>query len=144
MSRDTTDYDGTASSTSNLSQTEHKHENEEDDDDFRPSLTATPSKNSLDINNNENNTGGSNNKILGVAYGIGMNVNNVLGSGIVTSPGIIWKAVKSPKIVLLLWIIGGIVAMSGSLSYVELGFYHRISGGETKYLQSAYRTPRDM
>ena len=83
-------------------------------------------------------------KILGTIYGIGMNVNNVLGSGIVTSPGIIWKAVKSPRIVLLLWIIGGIVAMSGSLSYTELGFYHRISGGETKYLQSAYRKPRDM
>ena len=83
-------------------------------------------------------------KILNTVYGIGMNVNKIVGSGIVTSPGIIWKAVKSPITVLLLWIIGGIVAMSGSLSYAELGFYHRISGGEMKYLQTAYPKPRDM
>jgi amino acid transporter len=83
-------------------------------------------------------------KILGVVYGIGMNVNNVIGSGIVTSPGIIWNAVKSPGIVLLLWLICGIVAMSGSLSYVELGVIHRISGGETRYLQTAYPYPEYM
>ena len=86
----------------------------------------------------------TNNKILGTIFGIGMNVNDVIGSGIVTSPGIIWKAVKSPIIVLLLWVIGGIVAMSGSLSYTELGYYHRISGGETKYLQTAYPKPKNM
>ena len=84
------------------------------------------------------------NKILGVVFGIGMNVNNVIGSGIVTTPGIIWKVIKSPGIVLLLWLIGGIINMSGSLSYVELGAFHRISGGETKYLQTAYPNPRLM
>jgi amino acid transporter len=84
------------------------------------------------------------NELLGVVYGIGMNVNNVIGSGIVTTPGIIWKAVKSPGIVLLLWMVGGIVSMSGSLSYVELGVIHKISGGETKYLQTAYPSPKNM
>ncbi|GBB92399.1 hypothetical protein RclHR1_00200032 [Rhizophagus clarus] len=83
-------------------------------------------------------------KILGVVYGIGLNVNNIIGSGIVTAPGIIWNMVKSPGIVLLLWLIGGIVTMSGSLSYVELGVIHKISGGETKYLQTAYPNPKIM
>ncbi|CAI2176695.1 6936_t:CDS:2 [Funneliformis geosporum] len=64
---------------------------------------------------------------LGVYYGIGMNVNNVLGSGIVTTPGIIWNSVKSPVIVLILWLIGGLVSMAGSLTYVELGAMHKIS-----------------
>lgn len=82
------------------------------------------------------------NKILGVAYGIGLNVNNVIGSGIVTTPGIIWNMIKSPGTVLLLWLIGGIVSMAGSLSYVELGVIHKISGGETKYLQTAYPKPK--
>ena len=77
-------------------------------------------------------------------YGIGMNVNSIIGSGIVTSPGIIWNAVKSPGIILLLWLIGGIISMSGSLSYVELGVIHRISGGETKYLETAYPYPEYM
>ena len=80
-------------------------------------------------------------RILNIIYGIGMNVNSVIGSGIVTSPGIIWNAVKSPGIVLLLWLIGGIVSMSGSLSYVELGIINKRSGGETQYLQIAYPYP---
>ncbi|CAB4419643.1 unnamed protein product [Rhizophagus irregularis] len=66
-----------------------------------------------------------NDSLLGVFYGIGMNVNNVIGSGIVTAPGIVWNAVKSPGIVLLLWLIGGIVSMAGSLTYVELGAIHK-------------------
>src|SRR5687767_8584484 len=84
------------------------------------------------------------NKLLGVFFGIGMNLNGILGSGTVTAPGSIWEAVKSPGIVLLLWLIGGIVSMAGSLSYVELGVGHKISGGETKYLQTAYPQPRLM
>ena len=72
-----------------------------------------------------------------------MNVNNIIGSGIVTTPGIIWM-IKSPGIVLLLWLMGGIIRMAGSLSYVELGVIHKISGGETKYLQTAYPEPKIM
>ncbi|RIA92142.1 amino acid/polyamine transporter I [Glomus cerebriforme] len=83
-----------------------------------------------------------NESLLGVFYGIGMNVNNVIGSGIVTAPGIVWNSVKSPVIVLLLWLIGGIISMAGSLTYVELGIIHKISGGETKYLQTAYPNPK--
>src|SRR5436305_9098582 len=96
---------------------------------------ASPSKMSFIDNQN---------KLLGVAYGIGMNVNNIMGSGIVTTPGIIWNSVKSPGMVLTLWLIGGIVSMSGSLSYVELGAIHKISGGETKYLETAYPHPKLM
>src|SRR5687767_8362565 len=103
--------------------------------DERVSLPTSPSRMSFIENQN---------KILGVFYGIGMNVNNIMGSGIVTTPGIIWNSVKSPGIVLLLWLIGGIVSMSGSLSYVELGAIHRTSGGETKYLQTAYPHPKLM
>jgi len=83
-------------------------------------------------------------KILGVIYGIGMNINNIIGSGIVTTPGSIWNSVKSPGIVLLLWLIGGIISLAGSLTYVELGVIHKISGGETKYLETAYPNPKLM
>ncbi|CAB5387440.1 unnamed protein product [Rhizophagus irregularis] len=83
-----------------------------------------------------------NNSLLGVFYGIGMNVNNMIGAGIVSTPGTVWNAVKSPGIVLSLWLIGGIISMAGSLTYVELGAIHKISGGETKYLQTAYPNPK--
>ncbi|CAB4426112.1 unnamed protein product [Rhizophagus irregularis] len=83
-----------------------------------------------------------NNSLLGVFYGIGMNVNNMIGAGIVSTPGTVWSAVKSPGIVLSLWLLGGIVSMAGSLTYVELGAIHKVSGGETKYLQTAYPNPK--
>jgi amino acid transporter len=108
------------------------------ENEARVSISASSSKMSII----EYKTNPDKNKILGVFYGIGMNVNLILGSGIVTTPGIIWNLVKSPGVVLLLWLIGGIVSMAGSLSYVELGVIHRISGGETKYLQTAYPNPK--
>ncbi|RIA92143.1 amino acid/polyamine transporter I [Glomus cerebriforme] len=83
-------------------------------------------------------------KLLGTAYGMGMNVNNIIGAGIFATPGIVWKQVKSPSIVVLLWTIGGIVSLCGSLIYSELGVIHRESGGETLYLSKAYPRPYQM
>jgi amino acid transporter len=83
-------------------------------------------------------------KILGRFHGIGININNTVGCGIVTAPGIILKAIKSPRIVLLLWLIGGIVSMAGSLTYAELGAMHEVSGGEAKYLHTAFPKPKFM
>ena len=57
---------------------------------------------------------------------------------------IIYKAIKFSGIILLLWTIGGIVSMAGSLSYVELGAFHKESGGETRYLQTAFPNPKFM
>ncbi|CAG8717539.1 1329_t:CDS:2, partial [Funneliformis caledonium] len=57
-------------------------------------------------------------KIINLAYGIGINVNSIIGSGIVTSPGIIWNSVKSPGIVLLLWFIGDSAIKPGITSAV--------------------------
>src|SRR5437764_8352515 len=105
-------------------------------DEFARPISAMSSDPSL--------RGSQDDSLLGVVFGIGMNVNNVIGSGIVTTPGIIWNKVKSPGVVILLWVIGGIVSMASSLSYVELGAYHKISGGETKYLQTAYPNPKLM
>ncbi|CAI2170000.1 8927_t:CDS:2 [Funneliformis geosporum] len=81
-------------------------------------------------------------KILGAVFGIGMNINSIIGSGIVITPGIILNSVKSPGIVLLLWFIGGIISFSGSLVYAELAVIHKINGGELKYLQDAYPNPK--
>ena len=86
-------------------------------------------------------------RILGKFFGIGMNVNHIIGSGIVTVPGIVLGLVKSPGIVFLLWAIGGFVAMLGSFSYTVLGVHQSVlsrrnrvsgSGGAVKYLQTAF------
>jgi len=40
--------------------------------------------------------------------------------------------------------LGGIISLSGSLTYVELGVIHKISRGGTKYLETAYPNPKLM
>ncbi|CAG8558037.1 2140_t:CDS:2 [Funneliformis caledonium] len=97
-------------------------------------LEVTPTNSTISRNN-------ENNRLLGVIYGIGMNVNNIIGAGIFTTPGIVWKNVKSPYIVLGLWLMGGIVSLFGSLIYTEYGAIHKDSGGETIYLATAYPKP---
>ncbi|GBC02259.1 hypothetical protein RclHR1_04530001 [Rhizophagus clarus] len=76
-------------------------------------------------NNNDNK-----NKLLGTVYGI------------FTTPGIVWKQVKSPYVVIVLWIIGGIVSLCGSLVYSEFGIIHQDSGGETIYLAKSFPRPK--
>ncbi|CAG8598640.1 11889_t:CDS:10 [Ambispora leptoticha] len=83
-------------------------------------------------------------KILGVFAGIGNNCNNMVGAGIFSSPGLVLHKVKSPGIALILWLIGGIVALCGSLSYVELGSSLSDGGGETIYLKTAFPRPRAL
>src|ERR1043166_1762160 len=76
--------------------------NESQSDEFTRPMSAMSSEPSVGVR------GPRDDSLLGVVFGIGMNVNNVIGSGIVTTPGIIWNRVKSPGIVMLLWVIGGI------------------------------------
>ncbi|CAG8588518.1 15983_t:CDS:2 [Funneliformis mosseae] len=79
-------------------------------------------------------------KIISLAYGIGINVNSIIGSGIVTAPGIIWNSVKSPGIVLLLWFIGGLVSMAVPYHMSSLAFMYIFAirpGITSAVLQSA-------
>ncbi|RGB37966.1 amino acid/polyamine transporter I [Rhizophagus diaphanus] len=83
-------------------------------------------------------------ELLGVIYGIGMNVNSIIGVGIFTTPGIILSLIKKPYVILLLWLAGGIVSLFGSLIYTEYGALHRDNGGEKIYLDKAYPSPPFM
>ncbi|CAG8656259.1 14079_t:CDS:2 [Funneliformis mosseae] len=84
------------------------------------------------------------NRLIGTLAGIGMNVNNVIGAGIFTTPGMVWKSLNSPQAAMILWAIGGIISMAGSLTYAELGAAINRSGGESAYLQIAYTRPRNF
>jgi len=67
------------------------------------------------------------NKIIGILTGICMNVNNVIGSGIFTTPGMVWKALNSPQLAMILWTVGGIISLAGSLTYAEVRIFILIS-----------------
>jgi amino acid transporter len=45
---------------------------------------------------------------------------------------------------MILWAIGGVISIAGSLTYTELGASIKQSGGEVAYLKKAYPKPKDM
>ena len=65
----------------------------------------------------------------------------VIGSGIFLSPGIVARDVGAPGLSLLVWLVCGILAVSGALCYAELGAAIPRTGGTYAFLHRAFRTP---
>ncbi len=63
---------------------------------------------------------------------------NMVGTGVFTSLGYQVMGIKSIFALLMLWIVGGIMAFCGALSYSELGAAMPRSGGEYTYLSKIY------
>ena len=70
----------------------------------------------------------------GVAYVVGL----IIGSGIFITPKTILCQTGSFGLSMIVWVIGGIVAMTGGLCYIELGLLIRKSGGELSYIKETY------
>ena len=63
---------------------------------------------------------------------------NMVGTGVFTSLGFQLLGIASPFAILMLWVIGGIAALCGALSYAELGTRLPRSGGEYNFLGEIY------
>ena len=63
---------------------------------------------------------------------------NMDGTGVFTSLGFQLLDIQHAGIILLLWLIGGIVALCGALCYAELGAALPRSGGEYSFLSRIY------
>ena len=63
---------------------------------------------------------------------------NMVGTGVFTSLGLQVANVPSGFSLLLLWAVGGLMALLGALSYAELGAMMPRSGGEYTYLSRIY------
>lgn len=72
-------------------------------------------------------------------YGLTMiAVGSCIGSGIFATPSQIVNAVPNATLVLLVWAIGGVIALTGALTFSELGGMFPKSGGVYVYLKEAY------
>lgn len=72
-------------------------------------------------------------------YGLTMiAVGSCIGSGIFVTPGQIVQAVPNALLVLLAWVLGGVLALTGALTFSELGGMFPHSGGVYAYLREAY------
>jgi APA family basic amino acid/polyamine antiporter len=62
----------------------------------------------------------------------------MVGTGIFTTPGFIIQELQNPQSLLLCWLVGGIFALCGALSYGELGAMFPRAGGEYVYLRESF------
>ncbi len=63
---------------------------------------------------------------------------NMVGTGVFTSLGFQLLDLRSGFVLLMLWVVGGIVALCGAMTYAELGAALPRSGGEYNFLARIY------
>lgn len=63
---------------------------------------------------------------------------NMIGTGVFTSLGFQVLDIQSVFVLLMLWVVGGVIALCGALTYGELGAALSRSGGEYNFLSRIY------
>ena len=63
---------------------------------------------------------------------------NMVGTGVFTSLGYQLQVLRSPFVLIMLWVVGGLAALCGAMSYAELGAALPRSGGEYNFLSRIY------
>jgi basic amino acid/polyamine antiporter, APA family len=75
---------------------------------------------------------------IGVYTASSIAIANMVGTGVFTSLGFQVLDIRSVFALLMLWVVGGIIALCGALSYGELGTALPRSGGEYHLLATIY------
>ncbi len=78
--------------------------------------------------------GGELQRRLGLPSLTSLVVANMIGVGIFTTSGLILAQVHDPRLLLALWLLGGVIALCGALSYGELAAAMPRAGGEYVFL----------
>ncbi len=77
-------------------------------------------------------------RTLGLFPAANIVVANIIGAGIFTTSGLLLAELKSPILMIFLWLAGGGIALCGAISYGELGAAMPGSGGEYLFLSRLY------
>lgn len=75
---------------------------------------------------------------VGLVTAVSVVIANMIGTGVFTSIGFQVIDIQSVFAVLLLWVLGGVMALCGALAYGEIGSAFPNSGGEYVYLSKLY------
>lgn len=65
-------------------------------------------------------------------------IGSTIGSGIFLTPSSIAHELQEPWLILALWVVGGLMAIAGALTFAELGGLMPGAGGVYVYLSEAY------
>ena len=77
-------------------------------------------------------------KQFGIMYGMSVIVGLTIGSGIFISPQVVLGYAGSPGLTLIIWSVGGLYALFGSLTSAEIGLSIPASGAVYAYLCELY------
>ncbi len=77
-------------------------------------------------------------RVLGLLDIVGILVGTVIGSGIFIVPAAVALQVKSPALMLTVWVVGGVLSFFGALAFSELGAMFPHAGGMYVYLRESY------
>ena len=75
---------------------------------------------------------------MGMLSAAALVVANMIGAGIFTTTGFQAEDLGHPGLILILWAVGGALALLGALCYAELGAMMPEAGGEYVYLRETY------
>ncbi len=77
-------------------------------------------------------------RVLGVAFGVAVVVGGTIGQGILRTPGLVAQGAGTPLLIIVLWVLGGVVALIDSMSTVELASSIRQTGGPYTFARRAF------
>ncbi|MCX6329209.1 MAG: amino acid permease [Bacteroidia bacterium] len=75
---------------------------------------------------------------LGLFPATNIVIANMIGAGIFTTSGLMMKGLNDPVLMIILWAVGGLIAICGALAYGELGAAMPGAGGEYLFLSKLY------
>jgi amino acid transporter len=65
-------------------------------------------------------------------------ISNMIGTGVFTSLGYQLLEVKNVWSIVLLWLLGGILALIGAFTFAELGTFYKQSGGDYIFIKEGF------
>ena len=77
-------------------------------------------------------------RVLGAWDGALITIGSVVGGGIFLTTSDMARALPHPGLILLVWVMGGLLAVAGALTYAELGVLFPRAGGIYDFLKEAY------
>jgi len=75
---------------------------------------------------------------LGLFPSTNIVIANMIGAGIFTTSGLLMAGLNDPVLMIVLWAVGGVIALCGALSYGELGAAMPGAGGEYLFLSKLF------
>jgi basic amino acid/polyamine antiporter, APA family len=77
-------------------------------------------------------------RALGLGSAVLFVLGSVIGSGIFLTTGVMAADLPSPTLLIAAWLTGGVISLTGGLTYAEMGSMYPKSGGIYVYLREAF------